>query len=75
MMFDIIFVLESPCEPPIKADASSICLEHSGLYLIFHPFPYICRTYGTISYMPAEVLTQGRITQATDVYSLGIMSE
>ena len=33
------------------------------------------RTYGTIVYMPAELLLSGRMTTATDIYSLGLMSE
>eukprot|EP00775_Hariotina_reticulata_P008839 gene8839-9018_t len=31
------------------------------------------RTYGTIVYMPSELLLQGRMTQATDIYSFGLM--
>ncbi len=30
---------------------------------------------GTIVYMPKELLLQGRMTQATDIYSFGLMSE
>eukprot|EP00883_Tetradesmus_obliquus_P005433 jgi/Sobl393_1/1585/SZX64196.1 len=31
------------------------------------------RTYGTIVYMPSELLLTGRMTTATDVYSFGLM--
>uniref|UniRef100_A0A383VHP9 Protein kinase domain-containing protein n=1 Tax=Tetradesmus obliquus TaxID=3088 RepID=A0A383VHP9_TETOB len=31
------------------------------------------RTYGTIVYMPSELLLSGRMTTATDVYSFGLM--
>eukprot|EP00879_Flechtneria_rotunda_P007950 GHRR01008329.1.p1 GENE.GHRR01008329.1~~GHRR01008329.1.p1 ORF type:complete len:1448 (+),score=551.05 GHRR01008329.1:1287-5630(+) len=31
------------------------------------------RTYGTIVYMPSELLLTGRMTQATDIYSFGLM--
>eukprot|EP00775_Hariotina_reticulata_P004708 gene4708-4959_t len=31
------------------------------------------RTYGTLVYMPAELLLHGRMTQATDIYSFGLM--
>eukprot|EP00878_Enallax_costatus_P000820 GHUV01000946.1.p1 GENE.GHUV01000946.1~~GHUV01000946.1.p1 ORF type:complete len:1662 (+),score=542.75 GHUV01000946.1:226-5211(+) len=31
------------------------------------------RTYGTIVYMPAELLLTGRMTQSTDIYSFGLM--
>ena len=30
---------------------------------------------GTIVYMPKELLLQGRMTMATDIYSFGLMSE
>jgi serine/threonine protein kinase len=30
---------------------------------------------GTIVYMPKELLLSGRMTQATDIYSFGLMSE
>jgi serine/threonine protein kinase len=33
------------------------------------------RTYGTIVYMPSELLLHGRMTPAVDVYSFGLMSE
>ena len=33
------------------------------------------RTYGTISYMPPELLSQGKMTRAADVYSFGMLSE
>ena len=32
-------------------------------------------TYGTISYMPPELLSQGKMTRAADVYSFGMLSE
>ena len=32
-------------------------------------------TYGTISYMPPELLSQGKMTRACDVYSFGMLSE
>ncbi len=32
-------------------------------------------TYGTISYMPPEVLTHGRMTRAADTYSFGMLSK
>ena len=31
------------------------------------------KSYGTISYMPAEVLKDGRLTTAADVYSFALM--
>jgi len=31
-------------------------------------------TYGTISYMPPELLSQGKMTRAADVYSFGMLS-
>ena len=31
------------------------------------------KSYGTISYMPAEVLKEGRLTTAADVYSFAMM--
>ena len=30
---------------------------------------------GTITYMPRELLLSGRMTQSTDIYSFGLMSE
>lgn len=33
------------------------------------------RTFGTMMYMPAELLLSGHMTTATDIYSLGLMSE
>jgi serine/threonine protein kinase len=30
---------------------------------------------GTVAYMPKELLLSGRMTQATDIYSFGLMSE
>jgi serine/threonine protein kinase len=30
---------------------------------------------GTVAYMPKELLLEGRMTQATDIYSFGLMSE
>ncbi len=32
-------------------------------------------TYGTISYMPPELLSQGKMTRAADVYSFGMLSK
>ena len=32
-------------------------------------------TYGTISYMPPELLSQGKMTRACDVYSFGMLSK
>lgn len=40
----------------------------SGLVVFCHP-------PGTIVYMPKELLLSGRMTQATDIYSFGLMSE
>jgi len=34
-----------------------------------------CHPPGTIVYMPKELLLSGRMTQATDIYSFGLMSE
>ena len=31
------------------------------------------KSYGTISYMPSEVLKEGRLTPAADVYSFAMM--
>ena len=33
------------------------------------------KTYGTISYMPAELLSQGKLTRSADVYSFAMLSE
>jgi serine/threonine protein kinase len=33
------------------------------------------KTYGTISYMPAELLSQGKMTKQADVYSFAMLSE
>ncbi|GAB4819735.1 hypothetical protein N2152v2_006781 [Parachlorella kessleri] len=33
----------------------------------------LTQTVGTLGYMPPEVMTQGRITKATDVYSFGML--
>jgi serine/threonine protein kinase len=35
----------------------------------------MCCPAGTIVYMPKELLLSGRMTQATDIYSFGLMSE
>lgn len=32
-------------------------------------------TYGTISYMPPELLSHGKMTRACDVYSFGMLSK
>lgn len=32
-------------------------------------------SYGTASYAAPELLTQGKLTKAADIYSLGIISE
>jgi Protein kinase domain len=32
-------------------------------------------TYGTISYMPAEIISGGKLTRAVDIYSFAIISE
>jgi len=37
--------------------------------------PLTCAVAGTIVYMPKELLLSGRMTQATDIYSFGLMSE
>jgi serine/threonine protein kinase len=31
------------------------------------------KTYGTVTYMPPEMLSQSRLTRAVDVYSFGIL--
>ena len=31
------------------------------------------KTWGTVSYMPAELLSKGKLTTATDVYSFGML--
>lgn len=33
------------------------------------------KTYGTISYMPAELLSQGKMTKQADVYSFAMLSK
>ena len=33
------------------------------------------KTYGTVAYMPAEVLTKGKLSLASDVYSFSMISE
>jgi mitogen-activated protein kinase kinase kinase 11 len=33
------------------------------------------RRYGTVTHMPPELLSSGKLTVAADVYSFGIMSE
>ena len=33
------------------------------------------QSYGTASYAAPELLSQGKLTKAADVYSLGIISE
>jgi serine/threonine protein kinase len=37
--------------------------------------PSLLPPAGTIVYMPKELLLSGRMTQATDIYSFGLMSE
>jgi serine/threonine protein kinase len=36
---------------------------------------WLLRVIGTVAYMPKELLLSGRMTQATDIYSFGLMSE
>lgn len=33
------------------------------------------QSHGTLAYMPPEVLSEGKLSKATDVYSFGLLSE
>jgi len=35
--------------------------------------PISTKTYGTVTYMPPEMLSQSRLTRAVDVYSFGVL--
>ena len=57
-----------PCTPCKSAP-------RSPLPLPCPPAPTRPQSYGTASYAAPELLAQGKLTKAADVYSLGIISE
>lgn len=59
--------------PPLTSLLLCASLLHSGLARTLITSRVQTRTYGTMTHMPPETLSEGIITKATDVYSVGVL--
>ena len=59
-----------------KGPSWSLQVSDFGLSRVFTGSTGIAtETYGTVTHMPPELLSEGRLTRGADVYAFGVLSE